>query len=110
VNQTEFIAATAIILFVVFLLGWFTHWAIARFSRVTKAEMGELESMAQSLHEAEEERDQALVLLEERERELSAQMAQTEAELAAAMEGLRDARRETQDLRSQIEKSARSGR
>lgn len=108
-NHSEFVAATAIILFVVFLLGWFTHWAIARFSRVTKAEMGELESMAQSLHDAEEERDQALVLLEQREREMSNQMAQTEAELAAAMDGLREARHEAQQLRSYIEQNAPTG-
>lgn len=108
-NHSEFVAATAIILFVVFLLGWFTHWAIARFSRVTKAEMGELEAMAQSLHEAEEERDQALVLLEQREREMSNQVTQTEAELAAAMDGLREARHEAQQLRSYIEQNAQTG-
>lgn len=103
-NQTEFIVATAVILFVVFLLGWFTHWAIARLSRVTKAELGELESMAQALHDAEEARDDALDHLAQRERELTNAMTQTEAELAAAMDGLREARAEAQDLRSRLER------
>lgn len=100
-NNTEFVAATAIILFVVFMLGWFTHWAVARFSRVTQAEIGELETLAQQLHDAEETRDDALNQLEAREREMSSLMSQTEAELAAAMEGLREARREAQELRGQ---------
>lgn len=100
-NHTEFVAATAIILFVVFMLGWFAHWAVARFSRVTQAEIGELETLAQQLHDAEETRDDALTQLEQREREMASLMSQTEAELAAAMEGLREARREAQDLRGQ---------
>ena len=48
--------------------------------------------MSQELHEAEETRDQAIVYLQQREAELTNQLSQTEAELAAAMEGLRDAR------------------
>jgi chromosome segregation ATPase len=107
-NQTEFVAATAIILFVTFVLGWVTQWAIARFSRVTQADMGELDTLASQLHEAEEERDQALTLLEDRERAMSSQMAQVEAELSAAMEGLREARREAQDLRTQLERAKRA--
>lgn len=102
-NNTEFVAALAVILFVVFVFGWFSHWAVARLSRVTKAEMGELESMAQSLHDAEEERDRALSYVEQREREMTNQVSQTEAELSAAMEGLREARHEAQELRSYIE-------
>ncbi|MBC7137453.1 MAG: hypothetical protein H5U17_01700 [Defluviimonas sp.] len=103
-NRTEFIIATAIILFVAFGLGWFTSWLLHRLTRVTQAEMGELDQMARSLHEAEETRDQALAYLEQRERELVSQLNQTEAELRAAMEGLRDARQEAEELRSYIER------
>ena len=104
VNRTEFIIATAIILFISFCLGWFANWLINRFTRVTKADIGELDKMAQALHEAEETRDQAIIYLQQREAEISNQLSQTEAELRAAMDGLRDARRETEEMRSYIER------
>ena len=103
-NRTEFIIVTAIILFVAFTLGWFAHWLIHRFTRVTGGEMGEIDKMAQSLHEAEETRDQAITYLQQREAEMSNQLHQTEAELRAAMDGLRDARTEAEELRAYIER------
>lgn len=103
-NRTEFIVVTAIILFVAFALGWFAYWLLHRFSRVSGAEMGELERMAQELHDAEEMRDQAITYLQQREAELTNQLAQTEAELRAAMDGLRDARHEAEELRGYIER------
>lgn len=103
-NRTEFIIATAIILFVAFSLGWFTSWLVNRFTRVTKAEIGELDRMAQALHEAEETRDQAITYLQQREAEIGNQLSQTEAELRAAMDGLRDARHEAEELRGYIER------
>lgn len=107
-NRTEFIIATAIILFVAFGLGWFASWLLHRLTRVTQAEMGELDQMAQALHEAEDTRDQALAFLEQREQELVSQLNQTEAELRAAMEGLRDARQEAEELRAYIERVNRA--
>ena len=103
-NRTEFIVATAIILFVAFCLGWFANWLIHRFIRVNQSDVGELERLAQELHEAEETRDQAITYLQQREAELTNQLSQTEAELAATMDGLREARSEAEHLRIQIEK------
>ena len=60
--------------------------------------------MAQALHEAEETRDQAITYLQQREAEMTNQLSQTEAELRAAMDGLREARREAEELRGYIEK------
>jgi hypothetical protein len=102
-NRTEFIIATAGILFVAFMLGWFASWLVNRFTRVTKAEVGELDKMAQALHEAEETRDQAITYLQQREAEMTNQLSQTEAELRAAMDGLREARREAEELRAYME-------
>ena len=85
-NRTEFIIATAIILFVAFMLGWFAYWILHRLTRVSHADIGELDNMAQSLHEAE----------------LGTRLAQAEAELRATMEGLRDARAEAEELRAYI--------
>ena len=103
-NRTEFIAVTATLLFVAFALGWFAYWLLHRFARVSQADMSELDLMAQSLHEAEETRDQAIEYIQDREADLTSQISQTEAELRAAMEGLRDARREAEELRSYIER------
>ncbi|MGB7262166.1 MAG: hypothetical protein WBC68_08845 [Albidovulum sp.] len=104
-NRTEFIIATAIILFVAFALGWFACWLLNRLNRVTQAEMGELEKMARELHEAEETRDGAVSYMETREEELTNKLSQTQAELRAAMDGLRDARHEAEELRAYIERA-----
>lgn len=103
-NRAEFILATAAILFVAFLVGWFAHWLISRLSRVSQSDLSELDKMAQALHEAEETRDQAITYLQQREAEMSNQLTQTEAELRAAMDGLREARREAEELRSYIDR------
>lgn len=108
-NRSEFIIATALVLFVAFLLGWFASWIIHRVTRVTQSEMGELDKMAQSLHEAEETRDQAITYLQQREAELTNQLTQTEAELQAAMDGLRDARQEAEELRAYVDRQQDAG-
>jgi prophage endopeptidase len=103
-NRTEFVIATAIILLAAFAMGWFVHWVLHRFTRVQGGDMAEMDRLAQSLHDAEEMRDQALAYLEEREAELMAHINQTEAELKAAMGGLRDARHEAEEMRAYIER------
>lgn len=108
-SRTEFIIATAVILFIAFSLGWFANWLVSRFNRVSKADIGELEKMAQALHEAEETRDQAIAYVHQREAEMTNQLQQTEAELSAAMDGLRDARQEAGELRTYIERITQGG-
>ncbi|MGR3502245.1 hypothetical protein [Pseudaestuariivita sp.] len=103
-NRTEFIVATAIILFVAFCMGWFANWLLHRFTRVSKSDVSELERMSQELHDAEETRDQAITYLQQREAELTNQLTQTEAELSAAMEGLRDARQDAEEMRAYVER------
>lgn len=106
-SRLAFILVTAMVLFLAFALGWAAYWLVQRFTRVSQADLNELEGMAQALHDAEEMRDQALAYLEAREAELTRELSQTRAELAAAMEGLRDARHETETLRRQIEARTR---
>ena len=103
-NGTEFIAATAAILFMAFLAGWFTHWLVSRVTRVTRSDMDDLDKMAQELHHAEEARDQAVTYMQQREAELTNKLAQTDAELEAAMDGLRESRAEADELRAYIER------
>ena len=104
-SRTEFVIATAIILFVSFCVGWFANWLVHRFTRVASEDVAQLDRMSQELHEAEETRDQAITYLQQREAELTNQLNQTEAELRAAMDGLRDARQEAEELRSWIERN-----
>ena len=108
-NRAEFVIATAIILFVAFCMGWFANWLVHRFKRVSQSDVDQLERMSQELHEAEETRDKAITYLQQREAELTNQLSQTEAELSAAMDGLRDARHEAEELRAYIERANQNG-
>ncbi|MFY0596929.1 MAG: hypothetical protein JXQ85_10900 [Cognatishimia sp.] len=108
-SRIEFIVATAIVLFIAFCLGWFANWLVHRFTRVAQSDVDQLERMSQELHEAEETRDQAITYLQQREAELTNQLNQTEAELAAAMEGLRDARHEAEELRKYLTQVQQTG-
>lgn len=101
-NRSEFIVAIAAILFVTFALGWAAGWLVNRFARRTTADLGELDRMAREVHEAEETRDQALAFLNDREAELQSRIGELEAELDAAMGGLRHARAEVEDLRARV--------
>lgn len=103
-NRTEFIIAMTIVLFIAFGLGWFACWLVHRLTRVTQAEISDLDKMAHDLHEAEETRDEALAYLEQREGQLISRLGQAEAELRAAMDGLRDSRAEAEELRAYIER------
>lgn len=103
-NRMQLTIATAVILLLAFAFGWFAFWLLHRFTRVAHGDVAEMDRLAQALHEAEEARDQAILYLEQREGELMGQIAQTEAELKAAMEGLRDARAETEEMRGYIER------
>ena len=105
-NRTEFVIATAVILFVAFMLGWFANWLVHRLTRVSQADLGELDRMAQMAHEAEESRDQAIAYLQEREAQMMGQLHSTEVELRAAMEDLHYARAEIEELRDYVEQTS----
>ena len=104
-TRTELIAAIAAALFAAFLFGWIAHWIVTRLVRpAAAAGQDDLDSMAHALHEAEAERDRARADKAEREQELMRRLHETEAELRAAMDGLRSARAETEDLRAALER------
>lgn len=107
-NRIEFILVTSLILFVVFGLGWFSYWLLHRFTRVSQADIGELDRMAQALHDAETQRDQAIEYVHAREGDLVNRLTQAEAELRAAMDGLREARYEADQLRNFIEENQKT--
>ncbi|WP_347137553.1 hypothetical protein [Paracoccus sp. SSK6] len=100
-DRTEFITATALVLFGAFVLGWFASWLIGRLTRPSPADLRDLE---RRLREAEHQRDAALAAGQDREGDLSARLAAAEAELASAMDGLRESRTEIEELRDYIER------
>lgn len=95
-NREEFIISAAIVLFFAFLLGWLSRWLLQRLNMVSEKDLNELNKISAALHEAEQNNEQS----RNRQLELNKNISQLEAELAAAMDGLRSARLETEELRS----------
>lgn len=76
----------------------------SRLRRINSNNVDEIDDLAARLHEAEEQRDETVTYLHQRERELINQASQAQAELEAAMQGLGSARREAESLRQELEK------
>ena len=95
-NREEFIVSAAIILFLAFLLGWLSRWLLQRLNMVSEKDLNQFNKISAALHEAEENNEKARV----RELELNKKVSQLEAELGAAMDGLRAARLEIEELKS----------
>ena len=97
-NREEFIISAAIVLFLTFLLGWLSRWLLQRLNMVSEKDLKDLNKISAALLEAEEANEKA----KNRELELNKKISQLEAELKAAMDGLRAARLETEELKSSL--------
>ena len=97
-NREEFIISAAILLFLAFLLGWLSRWLLQRLNVVSEKDLKDLNKISAALLEAEE----AIEKAKSRESELNKKISQLEAELKAAMDGLRAARLETEELKSSL--------
>ena len=97
-NREEFIISAAIVLFLAFLLGWLSRWILQRLNMVSEKDLKDLNKISAALFEAEEDNEKART----RELELNKKISQLEAELKAAMDGLRAARLETEELKSSL--------
>ena len=97
-NREEFIISAAIVLFLAFLLGWLSRWLLQRLNMVSEKDLKDLNKISAALLEAEEGNEKA----KNRELELNKKISQLEAELGAAMDGLRAARLETEELKSSL--------
>lgn len=104
-TEQDLALAIAAALFAAFALGWVAHWLWSVITRKRSPEALRVEAMAADLLQAEAERDavrEAKVETETslsteftaREQELEIKLRETEAELAATMDGLRAARQE----------------
>ncbi|MEM9715232.1 MAG: hypothetical protein AAF826_01815 [Pseudomonadota bacterium] len=101
-GRTEMVIAISVALFLAFFVGWVLRWIYGSLNRINSANLEEVDELANRLHVAEEARDHTVAEYEARERELTAQLAQANAELSAAMEGLGQARRDAEALRQQL--------
>ena len=97
-NREEFIISAAIVLFLTFLLGWLSRWLLQRLNMVSEKDLNDLNKISAALLEAEEVNEKA----RNRELELDKKISQLEAELGAAMDGLRAARLETDELKTSL--------
>lgn len=102
-NRTELTILVAAAFLIAVLIGWTLRWF---FTRLNQASLGGAATgsndLAARLYAAEEARDQAITESDAKVREVQNKLVQTEAELAAAMEGLGDARRDADALRNEL--------
>lgn len=103
-DRIELIVVTTIVVFLAIVLGWFAHGMVRRFIRVQGSELSEIDWMAKALQDAEEARDQAVENLKRREAELLSKLNEAQAETRAAMDSLRELRREAGELHAYIER------
>ncbi len=97
-NREEFIISAAVVLFLAFSLGWISRWSLQRLNMVSEKDLKDLNKISEALLEAEKGNEKA----RNRELELNKKISQLEAELEAAMDGLRAARLETEELKSTL--------
>ena len=97
-DRTELIAATAILLFGAFGLGFVTHWLVSRLSHVSRHDLDEFDRMAEALHHAEEQRDASRV----RRKAAEANLGAVSADLEAALAALEESRADADELRAFI--------
>ena len=102
-NREEFIISAAVVLFLAFLLGWLSRWFLQRLNMVSEKDLKDLNKISAALLEAEKSNEKA----RNRELELNKKILQLEAELEAAMDGLRTARLEIEELKSSLVKKNR---
>lgn len=97
--------------FAIFLAGWLAHWFWSRASRSSAERQDRADELVAELLIVEEQRDRAIADRHEsemnlrreaiaKETELETLLRQREAELEAAMDGLRDARQEVETLKN----------
>jgi len=108
-DKNELIIAISLAFMIFFALGWIARMGYGKLRRVNSTNVDEIDDLATRLHEAEEQRDETVAYLHHRERELTNQASQAEAELDAAMQGLGSARREAEALRRELDDLRQQG-
>ena len=104
-SRTELTLALTITFLAAVLLGWFLRWGFSRINRMSLTGAGITNDLAARLHAAEEAQAEAIRDRDRTAGQYQNRLRETEAELAAAMDGLGAARREVETLKAQLNRS-----
>jgi len=103
-GQLELTLVVALAFFLCFLIGWVLSRITTRISHVNVMDEKGISDLTDTLLETEEERDNTIAYVQNREKELMNQLGQVKAELSAAMDGLGAARREVAELKDKLKR------
>ena len=103
-GQLELTFVVALAFFLCFLIGWVLSRITTRISHVNGMDEKGMSDLTDTLLETEEERDNTIAYVQNREKELMNQLGQVKAELSAAMDGLGAARREVAELKDKLKR------
>ena len=103
-GQLELTLVVALAFFLCFLIGWVLSRITMRISHVNGMDEKGISDLTNTLLETEEERDNTIAYVQNREKELMNQLGQVKAELSAAMDGLGAARIEVAELKDKLKR------
>lgn len=106
----DIIIIMSLLFFALFITGWIAHWGWTRLAAAASSRQDRADELVAELLIVEEERDRAIAErreleialrgeAESNEQLLQTKLREREAELEAAMDGLRAARQELENLR-----------
>ena len=101
-NKFELTIIVAFALLVSFVTGWILSRLFRNINQNTHLEESDVNELTTTLLNVEEERDNTIAYVQNREKELANQLGQVKAELNAAMDGLGSARREVAELKEKL--------
>jgi|TARA_B110000238_G_scaffold113693_1_gene123364 archaellum component FlaC len=101
-DKFELTLIVAFALLVSFVIGWILSRLFRNINQNTHLEESDVNELTTTLLNVEEERDNTIAYVQNREKELANQLGQVKAELNAAMDGLGSARREVAELKEKL--------
>ena len=101
-DKFELILIVAFALLMSFVIGWILSRIFRNINQNFHLEERDVNELTTTLLNVEEERDNTIAYVQNREKELANQLGQVRAELNAAMEGLGSARREVAELKAKL--------
>jgi prophage endopeptidase len=101
-DKFEFTLIVAFALLVSFVIGWILSRLFRNINQNPHLEESDVNELTTTLLNVEEERDNTIAYVQNREKELANQLGQVKAELNAAMDGLGSARREVAELKEKL--------
>ena len=101
-DKFELTLIVAFALLVSFVIGWILSRLLRNINQNPHLEESDVNELTTTLLNVEEERDNTIAYVQNREKELANQLGQVKAELNAAMDGLGSARREVAELKEKL--------